>query len=138
MLRCRQTAAAFEARLGRRARIEPAVSEVAAPAGTKDRRSWLAHNFPFAPGAGARAWTELDPALHAWRAEALEAIFSITNDSAVFTHFIAINAIVGAALARTETIVCRPGHCSITELALRDEGLFLIGLGAEARQSDVR
>lgn len=41
MRRCRETAAAYEGAVGRVARIEPRVSEVATPAGIGDRRAWL-------------------------------------------------------------------------------------------------
>lgn len=131
MLRCRETAAAYERLSGAIAGIEPRVSEVASPAGVTDRRAWLAENFPWAEGAARREWSALDPALHAWRAGALAALRELEVDSAVFSHFIAINAIVGAALGDTRTIVCRPDFASIAELELSGGQFRVRQLGAE-------
>lgn len=138
MQRCRDTAAAFEALRGEMARIEPRVSEVVAPVGVTDRRAWLGENFPWRDGAGARTWDTLDPALHAWRAGVLDALRALTSDTAVFSHFIAINAIVGAATKAPATIVCRPDYASITELELRDGVLKLVRLGATMVDGEVR
>jgi broad specificity phosphatase PhoE len=138
MRRCQETAAPFEARLGARARIEPRVSEVATPGDIPDRRAWLGETFPWRDGAPGRDWATLDAGLHRWRADALDAVRAITADTAVFTHFIAINAIVGAALGRNETIVCRPNYASITELSVEHGVLRLVALGAAMSEGDVR
>ena len=138
MSRCRETAAPYEARLGAPARIDPRVSEVATPAGVADRRAWLQEHFPWRAGAPGRNWATLAPGLHHWRNEVLAAARGIAGDSAVFTHFIAINALVGAALGRADTIVCRPNHASITEIAVSDDELRLIALGESMDGGDVR
>jgi len=138
MRRCRETAAPFEVRLGAVARVEPRVSEVVAPAGVADRGSWLAETFPWRYGAPGRDWATLEPTLHLWREDVLGAVRAIERDCAVFTHFIAINAIVAAALQRRETIVCQPGHASITELALEGETLRVVAHGERMRGDDVR
>ncbi|HRP09428.1 MAG TPA: histidine phosphatase family protein [Terricaulis sp.] len=138
MLRCRETAAAYEARLGAGAKVEPRVSEVATPAGLADRRAWLAETFPWRDGADQRDWATLAPGLHRWRADVLAAVQERTQDTAVFSHFIAINAIVGAALGAPQTIVCRPSHASITELALEEGVLRLVSRGEEMQGGDVR
>lgn len=138
MRRCRETAAPLERMLGAPARIEPRVSEVATPAGIGNRRAWLGETFPWRAGAPGRPWASLAPSLHAWRAQVLAAARAIAADSAVFTHFIAINAIVGAALGRDDTIVCRPDHASITELRVGDGALTLVRLGAAMGEGEVR
>jgi broad specificity phosphatase PhoE len=125
MRRCQETAAPFEARLGARARIEPRVSEVATPGDIPDRRAWLGETFPWRDGAPGRDWATLDAALHRWRADALDAV-------------LAINAIVGAALGRNETIVCRPNYASITQLSVEHGVLRLVALGAAMSEGDVR
>ncbi|MGE0741324.1 MAG: histidine phosphatase family protein [Hyphomonadaceae bacterium] len=138
MRRCRETAAPFVARAGVAANIAPPVSEVVAPAGAADRRAWLQQNFDWRPGAPTRPWPDREPALRTWRAELLDFVQSLQADAAVFSHFIAINVIVGAAMRRDETIVCRPGHASITELAVRDGDINLVQMGEEMRGDDVR
>lgn len=138
MARCRDTAAPYETRSGVGARIEPRVSEVATPAGVPDRRVWLQENFPWRAGAGERVWPSLAPELQRWRAQVIAAVCEATSDTAVFTHFIAINALVGAATGDSATIVCRPNHASITELALNAGTLRLIAMGESMHGGDVR
>lgn len=138
MLRCRETAAPYETRFGRSALIEARVSEVATPPGLADRRAWLASTFPWRMGAEPRSWTDLEPALHVWRADVLGAVRALRRDAAVFSHFIAINVLVGDALGRTDTIVCRPAHASITELACENGVLRLVKHGEDMAGDDVR
>lgn len=137
MRRCQETAAPYAERRSTRPLIVPRVSEVATPAGVADRRAWLLQNFPWQGGA-PRTWSDLAPELLAWRKEMLGCVTAFGKDTAVFSHFIAINVIVGAALARSETIVCRPNYASITELAVEDGALRLAQFGEEMRAGEVR
>jgi broad specificity phosphatase PhoE len=136
MRRCLETAAPYVDAAS--LTIEPGVSEVVAPAGVSDRQAWLQHNFPWRDGAVRRFWSELDPALRRWRDDVIAAIAGIEKDCAVFTHFIAINAIMSKVLGRNETVICRPKHASITEIVADGEGLRLIRMGAEMGQGEVR
>jgi broad specificity phosphatase PhoE len=134
MLRCRETAAALEMETGLAARLEPRVSEVAAPSGTADRRAWLAAAFPWigaANGENSR-WGRLGGDLMTFRDAAVAAVREIQEDSAIFTHFIAINAIVGSALGVDDTIVIRPAYASITTLDADADGLRIVARGLEA------
>lgn len=137
MRRCRETAAPYELRRGGPALIEPHVSEVPTPSGVADRPSWLRQNFPWR-GGEPRLWTSLDSNLKAWRDAVLARVRAIDEDTAVFSHFIAINVIVGAALDRPETIVCKPGYASITELSVSPSGLQLVRFGEEMQTGEVR
>jgi broad specificity phosphatase PhoE len=138
MRRCQETAAPFVTQAGLKLVLEPGVSEVVSPADITDRRTWLLENFPWTTPRAQRSWTSVDPSLRAWRDTVTGAIAALREDTAVFSHFIAINVIVGAALQRDETIVCRPGHASITELRLEDGTLHLARLGEQVSQGDVR
>jgi broad specificity phosphatase PhoE len=138
MRRCRETAAPFERASGLGARVEARVSEVRTPAGIGDRRAWLRENFAWAEGASRRDWRSVDAALRVWRDDVLEGVRAMDDGSAVFSHFIAINAIIGAALGRDETIVCRPDHASITEIAVEPGAIRLVKLGAEMQDGEVR
>ena len=51
-----------------------------------------------------------------WREGALEAVNALPDGTAVFSHFVAINAIVGKILDNEDVLVFKPGHCSITIL----------------------
>lgn len=137
MRRCLDTAAPYERLVGRRASVEPRVSEVPTPAGIADRRVWLQENFPWRGGA-PRSWETLDPHLKAWRETLLGCLCEVESDTVVFSHFIAINVAVSAALGRAETIVCKPGYASITELEVSPSGLSLVRMGAEMTGGEVR
>lgn len=138
MLRCRETAAPFAAARALAPLIEPRVSEVVAPAGVADRPAWLRANFPWDEGVARRQWSDVAPDLRTWRDACGAALREMKKDTAIFTHFIAINAIVSAATGSNDTIVFRPAHCSITELELGPDGLRLVRLGGEMISADVR
>jgi len=138
MLRCRETAAPYALRRGLAPVLEPRVSEIVAEEGIEDRAVWLQTRFPWREARPSRTWSTLEPRLHRWREDMLSFIRSLRADTAVFTHFIGINVITGAAMGREETIVCRPDHASITELAVDDETLRLVALGATMQIDDVR
>ncbi|MEQ1817495.1 MAG: phosphoglycerate mutase family protein [Terricaulis sp.] len=138
MRRCRETAAPFERRTGLSAGIEASVSEVVAPAGVTDRRSWLRTNFPWDAGVARRTWSEVDPALRTWRDSVAGWALGMKQDAAVFSHFIAINALASVAMRSDDTIVCVPGYASITEFEVRDGALHLMRLGESMVQGEVR
>lgn len=138
MRRCRETATPFEAIAGANALVEPRVSEVVAPAGVTDRRAWLRENFPWDPGVARRRWRDVDPALRVWRDSVVRCALGLKRDTAVFSHFIAINALASVAMQSDETIVCIPGYASITEFVVRDGELALVRLGETMVQGEVR
>ena len=126
MARCQETASAFETLTKTEARTEIAVSEIETPQGLDDRASWLRNVMS---GNWDAAGHDFTP----WRQNALAAIEALPDGSAVFSHFIAINAIVGQVLKDPRVIVFRPGHCSITCLNRNADGRLQIAeLGSEA------
>jgi broad specificity phosphatase PhoE len=137
MRRTLETAAPYAVEVGREPAIDTRVSEVATPAGVRDRRRWLQQNFPWR-GGPPRLWASLSSELRAWRRQVLDHVLNATEDSAVFTHFIAINVIAGAAMSRPETIVCRPDYASITEIDVVGGELRLVRAGAEMTSGEVR
>lgn len=138
MRRCRETAAPYERNTNSAASIEASVSEVVAPSGVTDRRSWLRANFPWDPGVARRKWSDVDPALRAWRESVSSWAIGMKQDAAVFSHFIAINALASVAMRSDDTIVCVPGYASITEFEVRDGALHLVRLGESMIQGEVR
>lgn len=126
MARCQETATALEKATGKEARTEIAVSEIETPQGLADRAAWL--------GRVMRGkWSDADYDFTAWRNNALNAVTSLPDGAVAFTHFIAINAIVGLLNDDPRVIVFRPGHCSITSLSRNSDGSFSVArLGDEA------
>ncbi|MGE3143441.1 MAG: histidine phosphatase family protein [Hyphomonadaceae bacterium] len=122
MLRCRETAAALEMETGLIARVEPAVTEI--PTSEElDRRAWL---DAFLAGD----WRDYS-SHEAWRQGVLEAVRAHDDDTAIFSHFVAINAIVGLLQQSTQTSIFKPAHASITVLDAKGGGLSINVLGAE-------
>jgi broad specificity phosphatase PhoE len=124
LARARETSAQFEKLMETHARIEPGVGEIITPAGIADRAAWLKEVM-------AGGWRQTDARLQAWRYSVLAAIETLPDDTAVFSHFIAINVIVGLLADEDRVVVFKPGHASITTLVRRGGNLTLAKLGAE-------
>lgn len=133
--RAKDTAAAIASVVGGPVTIDPRIGEVAAPAGTRDRRQWLVEMFPWGDLATMRKWSQMDPALQQWRQGVLQAATSQTEDAVFVTHYIAINVIVGAAMKSDYTIVCQPEFASISELVVEDGQLIMFFRGTPIQAS---
>ena len=125
MQRCRETAEAFSNRSGFTVSIEPRVIEIPTPPDVVARREWLRALMH-------GKWRDAPVLVQEWREELLEAVATLPDQTAVFTHFIAINAIVGDLEDREEVTLFRPDYCSVTTLAVADDGLALVERGQEA------
>lgn len=138
MRRCQETAAPYARRVGKAPSIQRGVSEVATPPGIDDRRAWLAASFPWRNPEQMRRWDDLEPLVRDWREDVLRTVRAMGADTAIFSHFIAINVIAGAAMQKAETIVFQPGYASITEIELRDGELRVLKLGSGESVGEVR
>ncbi len=134
--RARETAAPLADRWGAVPSVVPAFGEIPAP--TKEpsaRGAWIRTVL------GAR-WSELEPELVRWRAELLETLRDVRADTVVFTHFVAINTVVGAAAGTDRVISFSPAHASVTEVEVAPDTLTVVSLGAATapagRDEDVR
>jgi broad specificity phosphatase PhoE len=78
----------------------------------------------------AGSWSDV-PEYAAWRAGVLKAVEACPDDTAIFSHFVAINAVVGLLTGNDNVLAFRPGHCSITKLARRGGKLVVAELGSE-------
>lgn len=125
MQRCRETARPFESQAGLAARVVPEVSEIATPSDVADRVTWLR-------GLMAGTWTDAGPAFARWRLEMSRIVSDMPDGTAVFTHFVAINALVGALEGDDRVTIFRPGHCSVTRLERRGGALRVAEYGSES------
>jgi broad specificity phosphatase PhoE len=124
--RTRETADALAERWGTTAEVEPAVGELPSPRiDDRDRPAWLRQQL-------AARWIELDDELQVWRAGVLDALRAQPHDAVVVTHYVAINAAVGAAAGDDRVVSFSPGYCSITELESSNGRLRVVSLGDEA------
>nr|WP_298727166.1 histidine phosphatase family protein [uncultured Steroidobacter sp.] len=67
-----------------------------------------------------------------WRRDLVESLLAIKHDCVIYSHFIAINAAVGAA-QKTDDVQCfRPDHASVTVMSNDRKRLRVIELGRQA------
>jgi broad specificity phosphatase PhoE len=126
--RCRETAQPTAAALGVAIEIDPMVGEIPTPRNlpTEERPAWLRKAF-----AGTWSQIEGDLDYDAWR-EAIVARLRTCGDTAVFSHYVAINAVVSRLTHDDRVLAFRPDHASITVLETDGERLTLVSPGAEA------
>ena len=106
--------------------ITPELSEVpSAGLDLGNRREWLSKVM------GGK-WSEQSEHLQGWRSTILDFTRKQTQDAIFVTHFVVINAIVGAIEGIDDVVVFRPNHCSITKIELSGEGMRIIEKGQEA------
>lgn len=130
--RCRETAEPFAHALGVPLTIEPAVAEIPTPAALspEERSPWLREAF-------AGEWSAItgDLDYEDWRAGVTDALVAAVADgrpAAVFSHYVAINAAVSAALDDPRVLAFRPDHCSVSLFNVTDGRVLLVEKGREA------
>ena len=123
--RTRETAAPLAALWSVEPVVEPGVGELVAPPNPRpDHSSWLQSLMT---GRGVDSPEVMNP----FRERVLGAIRTITTDAIVMTHFLAINAVVGAATNDDRVMCFRPAHCSRTVVEIADGRVTLVELGPE-------
>ncbi len=130
--RCQETAVPFASLIGTSATVEPRVSEIPTPIGVAlaERTDWLRRvmqgTWSQVFATDGQAYLEFHSALAQWAR-------STTRDTVVFSHFIAINALIGLALDDDRVLIRSLDNASITTLQVgTDGGLALIEGGDEA------
>lgn len=124
MRRCRQTAAPLAARWGVEPLVAELVSEIPSPPGVAlaDRSAWLQR-------LGERRYRDADPDTRRWRDEVIAAVRQLDRDTVVFTHFVAVNALLGSALDDDQVFLARVANCSRTVIDVVDGHLHLVQIG---------
>lgn len=132
LLRCQQTAFPTAAAWQVEARIDPRVGEIPSPAGftLEGRGEWLR-------GAMAGTWTQVAESSGAhyteYRDTIARAVAELREDTVVFSHYIAINAVIGSATGDDRVVIAQLDNCSITVFDVSDDGgLTLVSTGGEA------
>jgi broad specificity phosphatase PhoE len=127
MQRCKQTAAPLAGRWRTAVRIEPGVAEIPSPAAVAmaDRVTWLRNVM-------AGTWADLDEPYGAFRRNVVDSLRLLGVDTVVFSHFIAINAAIGAATGDDRLVIHRLDNCSVTEFEIVNGELVLRAVGDEA------
>lgn len=128
LLRCQQTAAAFARRRHVVPRVCNEVAEIPSPDGVvmSARIDWLR-------GAMQGTWSDLGSNYVAFRNNTVEFVRAIKSDTVIFSHFIAINAVIGAITGDDRLVIRRLDNCSITLVGRDSSGqLHIVEDGHEA------
>lgn len=130
LARARETATPLAGHWQAEPEIVPAVAEIPSPPDAVDRQTWLMQVMH-------GGWAEAGDAVLNWQQGILDYLGGLTGDCVIFSHFVVINAAVGAATGEGRMIVFRPDNCSVTILDNGNGGLALVERGDE-RQTVVR
>jgi len=136
--RCVETARPLTVLWNAAAAVLPAVAEIPSPPlSPAERQAWLAT-------ATQGTWQDLQanspagsPDFLAWRALLLESLRTVTADSVIYSHYIAINVAVGAAQGHDRVLSFRPGHASVTALEISGGRIAIRELGGEGQSAGV-
>jgi broad specificity phosphatase PhoE len=130
--RTRETAAPLAALWRVDPVIEDAVAEIPSPAGMtlEERVTWLRNLM-------GGSWRDVPRDLAIWREHCIGTVTAITRDTVIFSHYVAINVIAGAAAGDDSVIVFSPDNCSVTAFETDGTNLKLIEKGAEAQLTKV-
>lgn len=125
--RARETAVPLVRAIGLEARIVDAVAEIPTPASIpfEKRAEWLRTLM-------IGDWSAAEPELQAWRAGVVTYLTGLNEDTAVFSHFVAINVALGAAIGDDRVVCFKPAHASVTVLETKGPAISLVELGETA------
>jgi broad specificity phosphatase PhoE len=133
MNRCKETAAPLAKLWAVEPTLFSAVAEIPSPPlSGHDKAKWLQ--------AGMQGdWDQLQssapmgsPDFSAWRKTLLDTLRSLEHDAVIYSHYIAINVVAGAAQGHDRVISFRPGHASITKVAIQNGRFTVLSYGADA------
>lgn len=132
LARTQQTAAPLAKLWNKTPVIEDAVAEIPSPKGmTLERRVvWLRNLM-------AGSWRAVTPDLAMWREHCTATVAAIPNDTVIFSHYVAINVVAGAALGDERVVVFSPNNCSVTVFETDGKMLRLVEKGDEASLTKV-
>ena len=125
--RCQLTAAPLAAAWKVPVAIEPAVAEIPSPEGVAmaDRVDWLRESM-------RGTWAALGSRYVGYRDAVVHAVRACSVDTVVVSHFVAINAVIGAAIGDDRLVIRSLDNCSVTVLDIVDGVLHLVEGGHEA------
>jgi broad specificity phosphatase PhoE len=137
LLRCQQTAAALSALIGREARIEQRIAEIPSPEGVamEHRVSWLRE-------AMQGTWSDIVARNGDTYARFHEGLIdwarTLRRPTVAFSHFVAINALIGAAIDDDRVVIRRLDNASITTLHVSAEGVLRLVQGGDEADTLIR
>lgn len=131
LLRCQQTAFPLATAWKTDIVVETKVGEIPSPEGyaLEDRVEWLRE-------AMAGTWSQVAERSGVHYAQYVDEIAgrvaSIQEDTVIFSHFVAINAVIGRATQNDAVMIASLDNCSVTTFDVTDGVLTLVQTGGEA------
>ena len=129
---CQETAKPFATLIGKTTQVEARITEIPSPVGVAmgERTEWLRRvmqgNWSQVFTTDGAAYREFHDALVQWAR-------SVRHDTVAFSHFIAINALIGSALNDDRVLIRSLDNASITTLHIgANSELTLIDAGSES------
>jgi broad specificity phosphatase PhoE len=125
--RCQETAVPLAQAWGVVPAVDVAVAEIPSPDGVPiaERVEWLRN-------AMAGSWADLGERYVDFRDGVAARLARLEEDVVIFSHFIAINAAIGAATGDDRLVVRSLDNCSVTVIDVVDGALQLVEGGHEA------
>ncbi len=105
--------------------IEDAVAEIPSPGLELDERARWLRKFM------AGSWRGATPALAQWRENVISALTALNKDTVIFSHYLALNVAMGAAIEDDRVTVYSPQNCSVTIFETQNGKLTLVERGKE-------
>ena len=133
LLRCQQTAVPLAQMWNVVPQVCAEVSEIPSPKGVamSDRIVWLRQ-------AMQGTWSELGSDYVAYRDCITEFVRGIQADTVIFSHFIAINAVIGGVLGDDRLVIRSLDNCSITIFERDATGTFSLVHGGHEADTLIR
>ena len=115
------------------AEINSSVSEIPSPLGAAmgERTVWLR-------AAMSGTWAALGPRYTDFRDRLVNYLRGIETDAVVFSHFIAINAVIGAALGDDRLVIRSLDNCSVTIVDVGEDGVLSFVEGGREADTLIR
>jgi broad specificity phosphatase PhoE len=131
LLRCQQTAFPLATAWKQEVGIESLVGEIPSPEGyaLENRVEWLREAM-----SGTWEAVAQSSGVHyrTYRNNVAQFVQSLRADTVIFSHFIAINAVIGAATDDDRVVIGQLDNCSVSVFETSDKGLSLVEMGGEA------
>ena len=126
MVRAQETAQPLAQTLGRPVSIIEAFREIPTPVALDERPSWL-------KSISRQSWSEQEEMVRAWHQALLQELRQIRQPAVVFTHFMVLNAIVGALTGDDRVVCYLPDNASVTTVQWTEQTLQLVELGQQLK-----
>jgi probable phosphoglycerate mutase len=126
MVRARETAQPLAKSLGAEVSIVEAFREIPTPVPMPERQNWLTR-------IARQTWNEQPEMVQEWHQALLRELRQIRQPTVVFTHFMVLNAIVGALTGEDRVVSFLPDNASVTTVQWAGQTLELLQLGQQLK-----